>query len=409
MRYGFLCFWAVILLLLGGCTPMPEALAGPQGGGAPLPLQDNEPAPRAVLPQRPMRRQRRNAALGRSVTPQENAACGACGGGACDYPLWLQIAQKQSGLYMSYDRSAAAGEQEAYAPRLPLLFSPVAAGYDEALSPAARPRLPESRGAAAPYEPESERVWSSLFVNWCLAQARNPETGRPYAPVLPGPAAETDWLHYGVPAEPCLGALMAAAQQEDYSFAFCLGALSLPLDETMPAARAGTIYLGLGVKQGGSLPGRRIGLVAFAAADIIACRLPQHYHPCKEHFKLEHTVWAEQVRDKMRLRHRQQQKIMAAAPPAAAYAPRFAAAAVRQDSAAYRPDGKPAYAPAIAAAAQEQTPDQELQAAIERELQKQDWGGAEAGPAAGEYGGQAWHGLAARPDFGRVAAPVMSK
>ncbi|KAA6205620.1 MAG: hypothetical protein DU429_07710 [Candidatus Tokpelaia sp.] len=408
MKYGYLCFLTFIVLLLGGCTPMPGQIAGPQGGGEPLPLNDSEPLPRALIPQRPMRRQRRNACLGRSVSPTENAACAACGGGACcDYPVWLHEAQRQNGLYMAYDRQAAlAAEQNNDKKNLPLVFSPLAAGAEQnGLLPAEELSLLPAARAPAGYQtvpagPRREGSWSGLYADWCLAHAFNPKTGQYYAGLAAGAAGAENWLHYGVGSEACLGALMVAEQQGTYNIAFCLGALSVPVNGAGGQKSTAIIYLGLGVKDKGMAPGNRIGFVAFAAANIAAFRLPAGYHPCKEHFKLEQTPWAALFEEKILARQKQRQMEAADKP------------AYEAQQAAAGPDGRRPGAgdlPVNGAYGNEQVDDRALQAAIERDLMEQDWAATDfhkAGFANKKYSQNIWQNFAGQQASGAAAAPV---
>lgn|GEM_PF-1036971 len=413
MKYGYLCFLTFMLLLLGGCTPMPGQIAGPQGGGEPLPLNDSEPLPRALVSARPMRRQRRNASLGRSVSPAENAACTACGGACCDYPVWLHEAQRQNGLYVAYDRQAAlAGRRNGDKKNLPLVFSPLAAGAEQnRFLPAEELSLLPAAAAPAGYQavpavPRREGSWSGLFADWCLAHAFNPKTGQYYAGLAAGTAAAENWLHYGVGSEACLGALMVAEQQGCYNIAFCLGALSVPVNGAGGQRRAATIYVGLGVKDKGMAPGNRIGFVAFAAANIVAFRLPAGYHPCKEHFKLEQTPWAALFREKILAWQKQRQ--MEAADRSAYEARQAAAGPAGRQAGAGAGVGSP---PVNGAYGKESADDRALQEAIERELMEQDWAATDfhkAGFADKKYSQNIWQNFAGQQAFGGAAAPSMT-
>jgi len=359
---------------------MPGQATGPQGGGEPLPLSDSEPLPRAVLPQRPMGRRRRNAALGRAVDPGDNAACGGCGS-CCDYPVWLYAAQKQEGLYLGYDFAAApiaaAGAGAANMP--PLLFSPFAA---------------EARGPGA----DSAVSGSALFADWCLGRAAAHE-GRDYGRLGRSAAQAESWLQYGAAAQPCLGAIIVAEEGGQYCLAFCVGAINL----TAETGRGGVVYLGLGARRQQGAPSCRIGLLAFAAANIIAFRLPPHYRPCKEHFKLDDTLWALQFRALLAQRQAQQFMEQAAAVPAAAPAGIAADSAAAAEpaaapSAAFNAAagaGEAAAAgPAIAGAAN--NADAAIEAALERELAGMDFsagGGLAAAAPPGQQGPAAAAGI----------------
>lgn len=72
MKCAALFFLPAMFLLLSGCSELPFAAVGPQGGGQPQPLNEQMPLPRAFAPPRPMRRQRLNAALGRAVVPSDS-------------------------------------------------------------------------------------------------------------------------------------------------------------------------------------------------------------------------------------------------------------------------------------------------------------------------------------------------
>lgn len=325
MKYSVLFFLSACCLTLAGCSQMPSQATGPQGGGEPLPLGEHEETPRHVLPQRPMGRRRRNALLGRSVAPSDNAACGgSCGCGACDYPLWLYEAQRQEGLYLGYDKNmarASAGRGEAVS--VPLKFSRFAAEAAQTLPPAFR---------------------SALFIDYCFSRTVNPKTERGFERLGQNAAPAENWLHYGAPAKPCFGALMVAEEEGQYELAFCVGALTLPRLSAPAggAAREEIIYLGLGVKRAmpaaaaqdeNSRAAGQVGLVAFAAAAIAGFRLPQNYRPCKEHFKLEHSFWAEQFRAQIAQRQSRRQMEQSGEEKIAAAAPQQAAAALRQTEA----------------------------------------------------------------------------
>lgn len=379
MRIAAFFFLAAAAFLLGGCSQMPSQAFGAQGLGAPLPLEGEEPLPRAVLPQRPMRRRRRNAALGRSVPPGENAACNGCGGSAgCDYPAWLFEAQKQNGLYIGLSAQAAALDNVRQS--LPLVFSP--AGFAAAANSFLAPLTAQRRGQAAqgslPALLQKTPSWGGLFADWCFTHAVNPKTGRFYAGPAKGVAVAENWLHYGIGSEACLGALMLARQGDTYFPAFCVGALSVPVHKTAGGEmRRETVYLGLGAKAGASPGfdfGSRIGFVAFAAADIAAFRLPQGYQPCKEHFKLEHTPWAELFREKIRLRQQREQN--AAAKTAAQPQEISAKAAPAKPAEQISPAGQRSAEPRRFSADIYNNVFDEgaLQAAIERDLSKQDFG-----------------------------------
>jgi len=195
-------------------------------------------------------------------------------------------------------------------------------------------------------------------------------------------ALAKNWLNYGEPAIPCFGALMVAEEGDHYYPAFCAGALTLPLGP----ARTEPVYLGLGVRPGSGGEGCRIGLVAFAASQIAAFRLPPHYHPGKEDFKLDYTPWAEQFRAKLVRLQKQQMMEQADTAPAALAAPDNSAN-LPADVLADAVSNVPA-APGALAAANDFIAEDELAAALERELAGQGFSaqsGLSASAAAPQY------------------------
>jgi len=284
VKFAAFLLLAGFCFLLGGCSQMPAQMTGPQGAAEPLPMSDggSEPQQSAGLLSRPMTRRRRNAALGRSVAPSDDIACGGKGCGCgCDYPLWLLKAEEREGQYIGCNMTARGRNG------LPLSFAHYAAqteGQDKALAPLF--------GGSRP-------AWGSLFTDWCFANAIDPKTGRGQERLGKGVGITENWLNYGVSSQPCFGALMVARQNGGYMLAFCVGALSA---SGRNSETERLIYLGLGVKTvsaGGAEPISQIGLSAFAAEDIAAFRLPDNYRPCKEHYKLEQTIWAQQFQARL--------------------------------------------------------------------------------------------------------------
>lgn len=289
VRHGHLISLGALCLFLSGCSEIEMRVAGP--AGVALPVEPAGDGTRMPVMSRPIRRQRRNAELGRLVRPGENTSCPACvaGSACCDFPLWLHEAQKYNGLYAGHDPQEAG-----HAARLRLFSNACLNGPGSNATLVKQDRiLPAAALAQGKLRAcDGKAPWSGVFAHWCLAHAVNPRTGKAYESLDADSSVAENWLAYGKACEPCFGAVMITRKDICQHIAFCVGAILIPIEEDdRKTGDYKKAYLGFGGSED-----NRVGMAVFAASDIKAFRLPSDYRPCKEHFKLECSSWVAQYR-----------------------------------------------------------------------------------------------------------------
>lgn len=297
MKLSRILFLSVSCLLLAGCNEVDLRGTGPVGRSAPSTMANSEHnrlpdrQQQGTLPfERPIRRQRRKAECGRSVTPGENAVgfSSPSSGLWGDFPAWLDEARKYDGLYAGHGNMTVD------------IANPVIVGdpaYNEFgenkmlvrmwnfVLTGAGSGLLERRYRIY----DKQALWGGVFAHWCLMHAENPDNDLPYQSVTGNAADAALWLDFGEASEPVIGAIMVVEREGRLHVTFCVGAIfSEPDKGDGPMTR---LYLAFGGDEN-----NRVGLAAYDARSVQAFRLPTGYVPGKDLFALEKSPWVERFK-----------------------------------------------------------------------------------------------------------------